>query len=96
MPTETKGSGTLQSAERPAPKRSTTEAPKDKPALWAELASNPEKWFDNREDKRSEKAPDFKRKGTGEGLWLEFKGSSAVPEGITIPDTGFANSKKEA
>lgn len=39
-------------------------------AAWRDLVDNYGGWFDNREDKKNDKAPDFKRKGTGEGLWL--------------------------
>lgn len=38
---------------------------------WNDLVQNPAKWWDNRLDKRNEKAPDFKHKDTGEGLWLD-------------------------
>ncbi|MED6148545.1 hypothetical protein PIB30_054108 [Stylosanthes scabra] len=37
---------------------------------WNDLVNNPTKWWDNRIDKRNPKAPDFKHKETGEGLWL--------------------------
>ncbi|CAG7883935.1 unnamed protein product [Brassica rapa] len=37
---------------------------------WKELVENPDKWWDNRIDKRNAKAPDFKHKETGEALWL--------------------------
>lgn len=36
----------------------------------ARIASNPEEWWDNRENKRNPKAPDFKHKETGMGVWL--------------------------
>jgi hypothetical protein len=75
----------------PSKPRSDTVAPKSKKALWEELANNPSQWFDNREGKRNPKSPDFKRKNTGEGLWLTYNGQSAVPAGIDIPDSGFAN-----
>lgn len=75
----------------PSKPRSDTVAPKTKKALWEELASNPNMWFDNRDGKRNPKAPDFKRKNTGEGLWMTYNGASAVPAGITVPDSGFAN-----
>lgn len=63
--------------------------------LWAELCAHPERWWDNREDKRNAAAPDFKRKGQGEqpALWLEFKGRNNVPEGLTVPTVGFAQRK---
>ncbi|KAF4393882.1 hypothetical protein F8388_018373 [Cannabis sativa] len=38
--------------------------------MWKELLENPNKWWDNRIDKKNERAPDFKHKETGEGLWL--------------------------
>lgn len=63
----------------------TAAAPQDDDARWAELCSNPKKWFDNREGKRSPKAPDFKRKGTGDALWLEKNGKSNVPERLMVP-----------
>ena len=75
----------------PSKPRSDTVAPKSKKALWQELSDNPSNWFDNRENKRNPKAPDFKRKNTGEGLWMTYNGASAVPDGITVPDSGFAN-----
>lgn len=75
----------------PSKPRSDTVAPKSKKALWQELQDNPSMWWDNREGKKSATAPDFKRKNTGEGLWLSYKGESSVPAGITIPDSGFAN-----
>ncbi len=75
----------------PSKPRSDTVAPKSKKALWQELADNPSQWFDNRQGKRNPKAPDFKRKNTGEGLWMTYNGQSAVPDGITVPDSGFAN-----
>ncbi|KAK6126198.1 hypothetical protein DH2020_040079 [Rehmannia glutinosa] len=37
---------------------------------WKNLVENPNKWWDNRLDKRNPRAPDFKHKETGEGLWL--------------------------
>ncbi|TKY44506.1 OSB3 [Spatholobus suberectus] len=37
---------------------------------WNDLVQNPAKWWDNRLNKRNEKAPDFKHKETGEVLWL--------------------------
>ncbi|XP_065861675.1 protein OSB3, chloroplastic/mitochondrial-like [Euphorbia lathyris] len=37
---------------------------------WKQLVENPGKWWDNRENKRNVKGPDFKHKETGEGLWL--------------------------
>lgn len=65
--------------------RSDTVAPKTKRALWEELEASPDKWYDNRDNKTNPKSPDFKRKATGEGLWIEYQGQSSVPKGITLP-----------
>ncbi|VFQ96981.1 unnamed protein product [Cuscuta campestris] len=48
-----------------------------KEELWKRLVENPEKWWDNRSSKWNEKAPDFKNKESGEGLWL-----SSAPEWV--------------
>lgn len=88
---ETKAYNKPAAPTPPSKPRSDTVAPKSKKALWQELQDNPSQWFDNREGKRNPKAPDFKRKNTGEGLWMTYNGSSAVPDGITVPDSGFAN-----
>ncbi|CAA2978380.1 protein OSB4, chloroplastic-like [Olea europaea var. sylvestris] len=37
---------------------------------WKNLVENPDKWWDNRSNKRNPKQPDFKHKETGEVLWL--------------------------
>lgn len=79
--------------KRPAPPRSATGAAGPKKTtdeLWAELSSNPDKFFDNRAAKASGEAnpssPDFKRKGTSEGLWVQTKdGQNNVPDGVTLP-----------
>ena len=39
-------------------------------AKWAALFYNPADFWDNRQGKRSPKAPDFKHKETGEALWI--------------------------
>jgi len=36
----------------------------------ARIASNPEDWWDNRNSKRNPKAPDYKHKQNGMGVWL--------------------------
>jgi hypothetical protein len=40
---------------------------------WAKerLASNPNEFWDNREDKRNPKAPDFKHRDSGVGVWVD-------------------------
>ncbi|KAL9456505.1 hypothetical protein AB3S75_005686 [Citrus x aurantiifolia] len=40
--------------------------------FWKDLVENPDKWWDNRLDKKSEKGPDFKHKETGKPLWLNY------------------------
>lgn len=69
----------------PTSGRSDAEAPRSKRGLWEELEAYPERWYDNRLNKKNPKGPDFKRKQTGEGLWIEYQGKSAVPSGITLP-----------
>lgn len=57
-------------------------------AAWWDLNDNPDKWFDNRASKaeRGTNGPDFKRKGTGEALWIKGRnGASNVPEGVSLP-----------
>ncbi|KAF7813927.1 protein OSB2, chloroplastic-like [Senna tora] len=38
--------------------------------IWRDVVENPNKWWDNRSNKRNGRAPDFKHKETGEALWL--------------------------
>ncbi|CAL0321870.1 unnamed protein product [Lupinus luteus] len=38
---------------------------------WNDLLNNPNKWWDNRSNKKNEKGPDFKNKETGEALWVD-------------------------
>eukprot|EP00897_Mesotaenium_endlicherianum_P001307 jgi/Mesen1/1203/ME000128S00186 len=42
-------------------------------SLWMDLVSNFSGWYDNRKDKRNPRAPDFKKKGTGEALWIDSR-----------------------
>lgn len=51
---------------------------RSKEDLIAELQSNPGQFFDNRVDKKNPKGPDFKRKSSGEGLWLSDLESAGV------------------
>lgn len=86
-------------AAPPAPVTPQRRAPSgDGPSLvgkaaWLDLAANPGKWFDNRADKESGRAkptsPDFKRKGTGEVLWLVGRdGKSQIPAGVDLSALG--------
>lgn len=45
----------------------------DKEHLWLDLAHNPDRWYDNRGNKRNPKGPDFKHKDSGEALWLNSR-----------------------
>jgi hypothetical protein len=67
-----------------------TPAPTTKDGLWEELSQNPKRYFDNRADKAIGKvkpnSPDFKRKYSGEALWMDFKGTWQVPEGVVVPE----------
>ncbi|XP_006282647.2 protein OSB2, chloroplastic isoform X1 [Capsella rubella] len=47
---------------------------------WKDLVQNPDKWWDNRIDKRNAKAPDFKHKETGEALWLNESPTWLLPK----------------
>jgi hypothetical protein len=44
---------------------------------WMALFNNPSGFYDNRQDKKSPGAPDFKNKQSGDGLWLNGKFGSA-------------------
>ncbi|KAF8396132.1 hypothetical protein HHK36_017745 [Tetracentron sinense] len=48
--------------------------------LWKNLVENPDRWWDNRSDKFNKKAPDFKHKDTGEGLWLDRSPAWVLPK----------------
>ncbi|VAH69151.1 unnamed protein product [Triticum turgidum subsp. durum] len=58
------------------------EKQKKEAELWQSLVDSPQSWWDNRADKRSPKAPDFKRKDTGEALWLSPKTPSWVTDAL--------------
>jgi hypothetical protein len=57
-----------QRSPPPPPSGDGFQSPKD--ALWRSVFDAPDRWWDNRENKRNPRAPDFKHKDTGEGLWL--------------------------
>lgn len=42
-----------------------------KEEIWKSLVENPNQWWDNRLDKKHPKAPDFRNKENGQGLWLD-------------------------
>ncbi|KAF7040160.1 hypothetical protein CFC21_050081, partial [Triticum aestivum] len=58
------------------------EKQKKEAELWRNLVDSPQSWWDNRADKRSPKAPDFKHKDTGEALWLSPKTPSWVTDAL--------------
>lgn len=58
------------------------EKQKKEAELWQNLVDSPQSWWDNRADKRSPKAPDFKHKDTGEALWLSPKTPSWVTDAL--------------
>ncbi|KAK9097411.1 hypothetical protein Sjap_022908 [Stephania japonica] len=57
---------------------------------WNDLLDNPNKWWDNRSDKRNARAPDFKHKETGKGLWLD---SSPIWVRDQLPPSRSINSE---
>lgn len=59
--------------------------------LWAEVVSDPGQWFDNREDKKNPNYPDFKRVGSGEGLWIVDRDGNENVDVSTLPSSGFKN-----
>ncbi|KAD6118747.1 hypothetical protein E3N88_10018 [Mikania micrantha] len=60
---------------------------------WKHLIENPNKWWDNRLDKKNEKGPDFKNKDSGKALWLggapSWALSSLPPLKAKTVDVGF-------
>eukprot|EP00930_Biecheleria_cincta_P047026 TRINITY_DN3252_c0_g1_i3.p1 TRINITY_DN3252_c0_g1~~TRINITY_DN3252_c0_g1_i3.p1 ORF type:complete len:287 (-),score=48.44 TRINITY_DN3252_c0_g1_i3:115-975(-) len=46
---------------------------------WENVISNPDEWWDNREDKRNPRAPDFKMKNEDVALWL-----NSCPEDLLL------------
>ena len=48
---------------------------------WALFFGNPGAWWDNRLSKRAPRAPDFKHKTSGEGLWISSRDTPAWVEG---------------
>jgi len=64
-----------QQQDRPAPARIpfTRLGPEEERELWAELERDRTQFWDNRVGKRNPKAPDYKHKSTGHGLWLSSR-----------------------
>ncbi|XP_031128232.1 protein OSB2, chloroplastic-like [Ipomoea triloba] len=60
--------------------RSKQQVKSEKEEHWKSLVENPDKWWDNRLNKRNEKYPDFKNKESGEALWLNGAPDWAIPK----------------
>lgn len=83
-------------APTPRPARAPRAVPQgtDTEAAWEHLAAHPELWYDNTENKKNPKGPDFKAtrqagftsNGYPMGLWLNTK-----PEDLVLPDSGYAS-----
>ncbi|KAI7733575.1 hypothetical protein M8C21_005177, partial [Ambrosia artemisiifolia] len=61
---------------------------------WKHLIENPNKWWDNRVNKKNVKGPDFKNKDSGEGLWLTDAPSWALSD-LPPAKTVDVNTKKK-
>ncbi|KAG6526817.1 hypothetical protein ZIOFF_016818 [Zingiber officinale] len=59
--------------------------------LWQAFFANPTEWWDNRNNKRNPKYPDFKHKDTGEVLWIESKNNPQwVKSQLAVLDSRMA------
>ncbi|XP_076898718.1 protein OSB2, chloroplastic-like isoform X2 [Bidens hawaiensis] len=64
--------------------------------FWKHLIENPNKWWDNRLDKKDAKGPDFKNKDSGKGLWLTDAPSWALSSLPPVAaKTDYVNTKKK-
>lgn len=74
-PPPVSGPGPLLAGPGPVTPAPIPGAPSDSESLWRELFNDFGNWFDNRGDKRSERSPDFRRKGKGDqpALWLSSR-----------------------
>lgn len=64
------GFGAPQQPQAPRGGKYAPVSPGEMEALWEEYKSNPNRFWDNRASKMNPKAPDFKHKDTGRGLWV--------------------------
>ncbi|XP_073142757.1 protein OSB1, mitochondrial-like [Henckelia pumila] len=55
--------------------------------LWQVFFSSRDEWWDNRNDKRNPKCPDFKHKDTGEALWLKDTDPPWVKKQLLLQDS---------
>ncbi|XP_076910472.1 protein OSB2, chloroplastic-like [Bidens hawaiensis] len=64
--------------------------------FWKHLIENPNKWWDNRLDKKNAKGPDFKNKDSGKALWLTSAPSWALSSLPPVAaKTDYVNTKKK-
>jgi hypothetical protein len=63
----------VDQSQPPYDPRTTDRQEKSANARWAKarLETHPDEFWDNRNDKRNPKAPDFKHKDSGIGVWLD-------------------------
>lgn len=61
---------------------------------WKDLLENPDKWWDNRANKLNQKAPDFKHKNTGIGLWVSSSPDWVLSRLPPLRDQRAASSDK--
>jgi len=63
----------VDQSQPPYDSRTSDRQEKSANARWAKarLESHPDEFWDNRNDKRNPKAPDFKHKDSGIGVWLD-------------------------
>lgn len=61
---------------------------------WKDLLENPDKWWDNRASKLNQKAPDFKHKNTGIGLWVGSSPDWVLSQLPPLRDQRAASSDK--
>ncbi|CAN4121584.1 unnamed protein product [Withania somnifera] len=61
---------------------------------WKDLLENPDNWWDNRTTKLNQKAPDFKHKNTGIGLWVDSSPDWVLSQLPPLRDQTAASSHK--
>lgn len=58
--------------------------------LWQVFFANPHEWHDCRKNKKNPKYPDFKHKGTREGLWLSPNDPPWIRKQLQLQDSRMA------
>lgn len=82
------GGGAAAPRSRAAAPSGQGSASGDMAALWREFADSPQSFWDNREGKRNPRAPDFKHKETGKGLWVESAPEWFDPSSVPAKGAG--------